>query len=156
MRISAIDEVRPNSKHGNAPASKQLSYRCQMYDQQTGTRAAHPSERSRLVGIFLLIIGLLVSYFEIVQPLQEAAQGARRVTWTDNWSFMGVLCGLLGISVTIYPKMLSENSIFFKNKSKLSLFGWLMLVILVGATLALTSLFHHQFAKYGYHEVTPG
>ena len=127
-----------------------------MYDQQTGTRAAHPSERSRLVGIFLLIIGLLVSYFEIVQPLQEAAQGARRVTWTDNWSFMGVLCGLLGISVTIYPKMLSENSIFFKNKSKLSLFGWLMLAILVGATLALTSLFHHQFAKYGYHEVTLG
>ena len=85
--------------------------------------AVSPSPKLRYRnGCVLLIFGLVVSYSEILQPLQEAAQGARRVTWTDNWSFMGVLCGPLGISVTMYPKMLSENSIPFQEQHQIEFF----------------------------------
>ncbi len=120
----------------------------------TADRPARPFRGTRLLGVVLLVIGLVVSYFEIVQPLQEAALGVRSISWTDSWSFMGLLCGLFGLSIAIYPKILSENSFVYKNKSKLSIWGWLMLAALVAMAFVLNSRFHGQFAKYGYHIVS--
>lgn len=125
-----------------------------MSDLQSGERTARPFEGSRLIGVFLLVIGVGVSYFEIVQPLQEAAQGARRVTWADNWSFMGLLLSLFGLAAAIFPKILSGRSIIFNNKGKLSIYGWLLFATLIAGAFALSALFHHQFAKLGYREVS--
>jgi hypothetical protein len=96
-----------------------------------------------------------VSYLEIVEPLQEAAQGARRVTWNDSWSFAGLLLTLLGIVAVIFPKILSEGSFMFKSKGKLSISGWLLLGALIARAFALSALVHNQFAKFGYQWTSP-
>lgn len=88
---------------------------------------ARPLEGSRLLGVILLIVGLGLSYFEIVQPLQEAAQGARRVTWNDNWPFMGLFLSLLGLVAAIFPKILCARSFRFIGKGKLRIYGWLLI-----------------------------
>lgn len=126
-----------------------------MSDLPGSSRPARPFEGSRWIGVALLVIGLLVSYFEILQPLQEAAQGVRRVSWDDGLSSMGLMSGLLGAAIAIHPKIMGGNSIFYKNKSKLSIWGWLLLAVLVASTLALLSHFHGDFAKYGYRTVSP-
>ena len=121
-----------------------------MNDPQSNPRSARPLQGSRRSGAILLIIGLAVSYLEIVEPLQEAVQGARRVTWNDNWSFVGLLLSLLGIAAVIFPKILSEGSLMFKSKGKLSIPGWLLLAALIAGAFAFNALVHNQFAKFGY------
>jgi hypothetical protein len=121
-----------------------------MNDLQSRPQPARPLQGSRRHGVILLIIGLGVSYLEIVEPLQEAAQGARRVTLNDSWSFAGLVLSLFGIVAVIVPKILSENSFMFRSKGKLSIAGWLLLGALVAAAFAFRALIHNQFAKMGY------
>ncbi len=126
-----------------------------MNDPQSSPRPARPLQGSRRSGVILLIIGLAVSYLEIVEPLQEAAQGVRRVTWNDSWSFVGLVLSLLGIVAVIFPKILSEGSFMFKSKGKLSISGWLLLGALIAGAFAFDALVHNQFAKYGYRWTSP-
>jgi hypothetical protein len=126
-----------------------------MSDLQSSTRPARPLQGSRWSGVILLLIGLGVSYLEIVEPLQEAAQGVRSVTWNDSWSFAGLLLTLLGIVAVIFPKILSEGSFMFKSKGKLSISGWLLLGVLIAGAFAFSALVHNQFAKLGYQWTSP-
>lgn len=126
-----------------------------MNDLQSSPQPARPLQGSRRGGVILLLIGLGVSYLEIVEPLQEAAQGARRVTWNDSWSFVGLLLSLLGIVAVIFPKILSEGSFMFKSKGKLSISGWLLLGALVAGAFTFSALVHNQFAKFGYQSISP-
>ncbi len=121
-----------------------------MNDPQPRPQPARPLRGSRRGPVVLLLIGLGVSYFEIGEPLQEAAQGARRVTWNDGWSFAGMLLSLLGIVAVIFPKILAESSFMFKSKGKLSALGWLVLAALIAAAFAFRAFFHNEFAQLGY------
>ena len=121
-----------------------------MNDLQSSPQPARPLQGSRWHGVVLLIIGLGVSYLEIVEPLQEAAQGLRRVTLNDSWSFVGLVLSLLGSAAVICPKILSESSFKFRRKGKLNFAGWLLFGALVAGAFAFRAIIHNQFVKLGY------
>jgi hypothetical protein len=118
--------------------------------QGTGNNSAAPSKGSRLQGMLLLIVGLVIGYFSIVIPLQEAYSKAPKISLYFKFAFLSPALILLGILVIIVPSTLTDQSFMTRGHNKLSVAGWALVVVLLIIGFGTYYLLDQQINSLGY------
>lgn len=121
-----------------------------MSTQGTGNNSAAPSKGSRLQGMLLLIVGLVIGYFSIVIPLQEAYSKAPKISLYFKFAFLSPALILLGILVIIVPSTLTDQSFMTRGHNKLSVAGWALVVVLLIIGFGTYYLLDQQINSLGY------
>ena len=106
---------------------------------------------SRLQGLFMLILGLGFGYFSIVLPLQEAYSNAPKISLYFKWAFLSPALVLLGILAVIVPSMTTDQSFMLRAPNKLSVAGWILLIVVLIVSAGTYYLLDQQISSLGYN-----
>lgn len=106
---------------------------------------------SRLQGIVVTILGTILGYLSILQPLHAAYSRVDQIAWLSNFSFLSPPLIILGVLATIFPSMTTEKTFLLKSKDSLSLYGWVLVIALLIVGFGTYYLVNQQFVAYGYH-----
>jgi hypothetical protein len=106
---------------------------------------------SRLQGIVITLLGLVLGYFSIVQPLLAANSRVDQIAWLSNFAFLSPPFIILGILATIFPSMTTDKTFLLKSKDSLSLYGWVLVIVMLIIGFGTYYLVNQQFAALGYH-----
>lgn len=106
---------------------------------------------SRLQGIVITLLGVILGYLSIVQPLDAAYSRVDQIAWLSNFAFLAPPLIILGVLATIFPSMTTEKTFLLKSKEALSLYGWVFVIALLIVGSGTYYLVNRQFAALGYH-----
>ena len=106
---------------------------------------------SRLQGIVVTVLGAILGYFSILQPLHAAYSRADQIAWLSNFAFLSPPLIILGLLATIFPSMTTEKTFLLKSKDSLSLYGWMLVIAMLIIGFGTYYLVNQQFAALGYH-----
>lgn len=121
-----------------------------MSTQGTGSNSAATSKGSRLKGLLLLILGLVIGYFSIVLPLQEAYSKAPKISMYFKFAFLSPALICLGILAIIVPSTLTDQSFMSSGPNKLSVAGWALVIVLLIIGFGTYYLLDQQINSLGY------
>jgi membrane-associated PAP2 superfamily phosphatase len=100
--------------------------------------------------MLLLIVGLVIGYFSVVIPLQEAYSKAPKISLYFKFAFLSPALILLGILVIIVPSTLTDQSFMTRGHNKLSVAGWALVVVLLIIGFGTYYLLDQQINSLGY------
>jgi hypothetical protein len=119
-----------------------------MYTQE------NTSESTRGKGLFMALVGLGLSIWQVVLPFLAARSGAESISFMPKIQFAGILLLFLGIPVVVLGDKLSG---LFQGANGENYYGEQMegrdwLVLLVGIALAIGACVgvNHYFSALGY------
>jgi uncharacterized membrane protein len=118
--------------------------------QGPGNNSAAASKGSRLQGVLLVILGLVIGYFSVVLPLQEAYSKAPKISLYFKFSFLSPALILLGILAIVVPSVLTDQSFMSRGPNKLSVAGWALVVVLLIIGFGTYYLLDQQINSLGY------
>jgi len=106
---------------------------------------------SRLQGLFILILGLVIGYFSIIRPLQQAYSHAPNLSLSFKLAFLSPALILLGILAIIVPNVTTDQSFILRAPNKLSFAGWILLVAVAIVAFGTYYLLDRQISSLGYN-----
>jgi len=106
---------------------------------------------SRLQGLLVLILGLTMGYFSIVRPLQQAHRNAPEISSYFKLAFLSPALVLLGVLAVIVPSVTTDQSFILRAPNKLSLAGWILLIVLAIMGFGTYYLLDQQISSFGYN-----
>src|SRR5579862_6725839 len=124
---------------------------CFMDAKETSSAKAWTWKGSRLQGLSMLIAGLGLGYFFIVVPLQQAYNHAPEVSLSFKLAFLSPAFVILGILATIIPSMTTDQSFMLRAPNKLSIAGWVLLVVVLIVSSGTYYLLDQQISALGYN-----
>ena len=105
---------------------------------------------SRLQGLLMLIVGLALGYFSIILPLQQAYSHAPKVSLYFKFAFLSPALVLAGILAIIVPSVTTDQSFILRAPNKLSLAGWILVIVLAIVGFGTYYLLDRQIHSLGY------
>jgi hypothetical protein len=98
----------------------------------------------------MLVVGLAIGYFYIIRPLQQAHDHAPDVTLSFKLAFLSPVLVLLGILAIIVPSVTTDQSFILKSPNKLSIAGWVLLIVMAMVAFGTYYLLDRQIGLMGY------
>jgi len=105
---------------------------------------------SRLQGLLMLIVGLAIGYFSIIRPLQQAYGKVPEVSLSFKLAFLSPVLVLFGILAIIVPSVTTDQSFILKEPNKLSVAGWILLIVVAIVAFGTYYLLDQQLSSVGY------
>ena len=105
---------------------------------------------SRLQGLLMLAVGLAIGYFSIIRPLQQDYGKAPEVSLSFKLAFLSPVLVLLGILAIIVPSVTTDQSFILKEPNKLSVAGWILLIVVAIVAFGTYYLLDQQLSSVGY------
>ena len=106
---------------------------------------------SRLQGLFILLLGLVIGYFSIIRPLQQAYSHAPNLSLSFKLAFLSPALILLGILAIIVPNVTTDQSFILRSPNKLSFAGWILLIAVAIVAFGTYYLLDRQISSLGYN-----
>jgi hypothetical protein len=122
-----------------------------MDTKESNSAKAWTWKGSRLQGLVILIAGLAIGYFSIIRPLQQAYSKAPEVSLSFKLAFLSPVLVLLGILAIIVPSATTDQSFILSGPGKLSVAGWVLVIVQAIVTFATYYLLDHQIGSLGYN-----
>jgi len=92
-----------------------------------------------------------MGYFSIVRPLQQAHRNAPEISSYFKLAFLSPALVLLGILAVIVPSVTTDQSFILRAPNKLSLAGWILLIVLAIMGFGTYYLLDQQISSFGYN-----
>jgi hypothetical protein len=105
---------------------------------------------SRLQGLVMLIFGVAIGWISIVRPLQQAHSNAPEISFSVKLAFLSPVFVLLGILAIIVPSVTTDQSFILKSPNKLSVAGWILLIVIAIVAFGTYYLLDQQISSLGY------
>jgi hypothetical protein len=103
--------------------------------------------KARIGGIFLVALGVVMAWFFILGPLQEARNGAEDVSYSLKIFVAVPACVIAGLAFLVRGSNLVYRNVEGKT---LTAVGWAMFAVVALLTAAGYWWFQQQFAALGY------
>ena len=121
-----------------------------MSTRQPGHHSAEAPKGSRLQGVGILILGLVLAYFSIVLPLQQAYSKAPEISLYFKFAFLSPALILGGILTIIVPSVTTDQSFLMRSHNKLTVAGWALVAGLAVVGFGTYYLVVQKINSLGY------
>ena len=111
-------------------------------------KPAQPKTNPRVVGAFILVVGVAMAYWQIWMPLQAAKEHAENISFSMKGQFLGTAGPLLGLAMLILGDKL--NLARHGNSRKMTWQSVVVMLLLVGLGIGVNIWVKDELAKYGY------
>ncbi|WP_259666740.1 hypothetical protein [Rhizobium lentis] len=87
----------------------------------------------RLGGILILLVGMVIAWVAIWQPLHQAELGAHAVTWMPRIVVLIAVCAVFGLYFVVTGNRYPYRDV---ERQSLTMAGWILFAITALATVA--------------------
>ncbi|MBP2655390.1 MAG: hypothetical protein H6Q73_2959 [Firmicutes bacterium] len=109
----------------------------------------------RLGGLLLILGGLVLGYFFIYTPVEEATQGAKTISTSMKGAVLTPMVLVLGIGMLIWGErfttVISNTPEKAKRYGKTSLVGWMVLGTAMLSGFGVYYWLENALKAYGYY-----
>lgn len=118
----------------------------EMFASSDFDQPAQPQVPTRVVGVFALLIGLGLAWWQILGPLQAAQRGEPNISYTPKAQFLALICLIGSLPMLILGNKMQLN----QNQRKLDWKGWVLIIACVGIGIGFDQWLKGEFARLGY------
>ena len=108
--------------------------------------------KTRLGGLFLMLMGGGFTWYFLYKPLQDAANHVANLSYTTKGVILGPILILAGLGMVVFGDTLKP--LLQKpggNRKQLTPLGWVLTLLVAAVGIGIMIWFENQIKGYGYN-----